>query len=254
MPGAVLWIHGLADTGAGGWSGAFDEVQRSRPGTPFNFPTAPQRFVTANDEKTTAWFDVVQFPVNENEPQDPSGIDDAVQTIHGLLDELVANGIKAKYIVLGGFSQGGAVSLLAGLSYPAKLGGIISMSGWCVRRDDVSSWISEEGRKTPVLMCIGDGDPVISYSVTKHSSELLAQALGSSIEIIEEKRATHMPPLEGREMTRALRFMTRHLPKTPPKKMVGQCIASDAVGAAPRRSRDDQGISLHDRASPEDAA
>ena len=44
-------------------------------------------------------------------------------------------GIPADRIVLGGFSQGGAMSLLAGLTTERKLGGIAVMSGWLPLRN-----------------------------------------------------------------------------------------------------------------------
>lgn len=51
-----------------------------------------------------------------------------------LLNELISNevdsGIDASRIVLGGFSQGGAMSLLTGLTSERKLGGVAVLSGW----------------------------------------------------------------------------------------------------------------------------
>lgn len=232
MPGAVLWLHGLGDSGTGGWSGAFAEVSNSRPGTIFQFPTAPEALVSCNGSRTTAWFDIESMPVVCSEPEPPPGIEDSVRRVHEMLDDIVKGGVKAKYIVLGGFSQGGTMSLLAGLSYPEKLGGIISISGWCARRADVSTWISDAGKNTPVLMCFGDGDPVISYSITKMSSELLHEVLGEGLEILSDIRGTHMPVLDGPEMTRVFRFMTRHLPKTPPKKAAAKAAEAESGLAA----------------------
>jgi len=57
-----------------------------------------------------------------------------VARLHATLDQLVAEGLQPADIVLGGFSQGGAIALSAGMSYPKPLGGLVSISGWCVHR------------------------------------------------------------------------------------------------------------------------
>ena len=101
---------------------------------------------------STSWFDIIKIPVDLPEPENPTGLDVSVASIHKMLGEIEAKGIAAENIVLGGFSQGGTLSLHAGLSYPKKLAGVISISGWCAIRNDVSSWISAAGKETPILM------------------------------------------------------------------------------------------------------
>eukprot|EP00927_Polykrikos_kofoidii_P007820 TRINITY_DN1320_c0_g1_i2.p1 TRINITY_DN1320_c0_g1~~TRINITY_DN1320_c0_g1_i2.p1 ORF type:complete len:234 (+),score=29.26 TRINITY_DN1320_c0_g1_i2:75-704(+) len=207
---AILWLHGLGDTG-NGWMGAFRQVEQMKPGVRLVHPTSPVRAVTCNGgSKCTSWFDIEDIPVDMQERDPPKDIDDSVQIVHGLLGKLESEGVPAENIVLGGFSQGGAMSLLAGLGYPRKLGGIISISGWCVRRQDVTSWMSEEGRKTPTLMCCGDGDPVVSFNITKGSADLLQDVLGDTLEVMTPKRPMHQPNQD--EMQRVFQFMIDHLP------------------------------------------
>lgn len=142
----------------------------------------------------TSWFDIDSIPVCLSEPESPRDMEDSVSSVHQQLDTLEREGLPASSVLLGGFSQGGAVSLLAGLSYPKTLGGIVSISGWCTNRADVQSWISEAGKRAPVLMCCGDGDPVVDFSITKKSADLLKQALPeSSLEVLCPKRAMHQP-------------------------------------------------------------
>ena len=45
-------------------------------------------------------------------------------------EEEVDSGIPAHRIIIGGFSQGGAMSLLTGMTSERKLGGVVVMSGW----------------------------------------------------------------------------------------------------------------------------
>jgi len=200
----LLWFHGLGDTGDG-WRGAFS-LGRS---VEFRHPTAPKQPVSAHGgTPTTSWFDIVALPVVLSEPEGPKGIDESVASIHSMLQELEKEGYSASHIMLGGFSQGGTMALLAGLGYSKKLAGIISISGWCAKRADVSSWISDAGKRTPVLMCCGDGDPVVDISITKKSAEMLQAFLGPSIDVMYPKREMHQPKPE--EMARATAFMKSH--------------------------------------------
>lgn len=63
-------------------------------------------------------------------PEDEEGIRRAAGMVHTLIAEEVAAGIPTKRIVLGGFSQGGALAMFSALTFPEPLGGIIAMSSW----------------------------------------------------------------------------------------------------------------------------
>eukprot|EP00931_Biecheleriopsis_adriatica_P007931 TRINITY_DN109173_c0_g1_i1.p1 TRINITY_DN109173_c0_g1~~TRINITY_DN109173_c0_g1_i1.p1 ORF type:complete len:207 (-),score=42.38 TRINITY_DN109173_c0_g1_i1:61-681(-) len=203
MGKAVLWIHGLGDSGAG-WEGAFRIA-----GVRFHHPTAPIRPVTCNGGSScTSWFDIDDIPVRATEREPPKDIEESAKSIHGMLDQIEKEGTPAESIVLGGFSQGGTLSLLAGLSYPKRLAGVVSISGWCAKRSDMS-WVSEAAKQTPVLMCCGDGDPVVDFSVTKLSADLLREVLGDNITVLAPKRPMHQPSAAEDDAT--LKFMKQQL-------------------------------------------
>ena len=124
---AVLWLHGLGDTGAG-WQGAFGPLAAAAT---FHHPTAPTAPVTINGGmQSTSWMDLKSFPVDLTEPQAGPDFDATVASVHGMLEQIEADGTPAEQILIGGFSQGGATSLAAGLAYPRRLAGIVSISGW----------------------------------------------------------------------------------------------------------------------------
>ena len=124
---AVLWLHGLGDTGAG-WQGAFGPLAAAAT---FHHPTAPAAPVTINGGmQSTSWMDLKSFPVDLSEPEAGSDFDATVASVHGMLEQIEADGTPAEQILIGGFSQGGATSLAAGLAYPRRLAGIVSISGW----------------------------------------------------------------------------------------------------------------------------
>jgi predicted esterase len=52
------------------------------------------------------------------------------RNLNELVTAEIESGIPAERIVLGGFSQGGAMTLLTGLTTERKLGGLVVMSGY----------------------------------------------------------------------------------------------------------------------------
>lgn len=63
-------------------------------------------------------------------PEDEEGIRRAAEMVHSLIADEVAAGIPTKRIVLGGFSQGGALAMFSALTFPEPLAGIIALSSW----------------------------------------------------------------------------------------------------------------------------
>lgn len=51
-------------------------------------------------------------------------------TVSGLISNEEKEGISSENIIVGGFSQGGAVALYTALTSPKKLGGIVGLSTW----------------------------------------------------------------------------------------------------------------------------
>ena len=81
------------------------------------------------------------------------------QTVVQIIEDEVAAGIPLDRIVVGGFSQGGAVSLSAGLQYPGRLAGVLCISGWFANRDAFR--LAPEAAATPVGHFHGDADPTV---------------------------------------------------------------------------------------------
>lgn len=75
-----------------------------------------------------SWFDLTTLDISG--PEDEDGIKKATQNIHSMINSEIQSGISSNRILLGGFSQGGALALYAGLTYDKPLGGIIALSCW----------------------------------------------------------------------------------------------------------------------------
>lgn len=58
------------------------------------------------------------------------GIKKAAKLVHGMIDQEIKEGIPAERIMLGGFSQGGALALYSALTFTQRLAGVVALSCW----------------------------------------------------------------------------------------------------------------------------
>jgi lysophospholipase-2 len=75
-----------------------------------------------------AWFDIKGLDVSATE--DVNGIKNATVYVHSLIEKEITEGIPSERIIVGGFSQGGALAIYSALTFPKKLAGIIALSCW----------------------------------------------------------------------------------------------------------------------------
>lgn len=69
-------------------------------------------------------------------PEDGPGIKKARDSIHTLIEEEVKSGIPHERIMLGGFSQGGALALYSTFTHTKSLAGVVGLSCWLPLRDE----------------------------------------------------------------------------------------------------------------------
>ena len=180
---AVVFLHGLGDTPEG-WSSLRREIPMFHkqagigpvdPPLRFEFPGAPTASVTiSGGQMQTSWFDLFDWPIGLKARDDRDGLMASVKTVHALVDKLVSEGIPASKIVVGGFSQGGAIALLATYFYPARLAGCVCLSGWLTMRDTFEKSLQSENKNTPCYWGHGFMDQVNTCSLlyTAHASLL----------------------------------------------------------------------------------
>ena len=73
-------------------------------------------------------FDIKSFDFNAEE--DEKGMLESSRQLNELISAEIDAGLDASRIVLGGFSQGGAMTLLTGLTSERKLAGLAVLSGF----------------------------------------------------------------------------------------------------------------------------
>lgn len=94
--------------------------------------------------------------------------------VDGSAEGLKGEGIKSDRVVIGGFSQGGAIALLAGLTKTPRVAGIVALSTWLpLRAKLVAPLLPDHADQVPVLMCHGTADPVVRFDYGKRSSKFL---------------------------------------------------------------------------------
>jgi predicted esterase len=121
------------------------------------------------------WYDIKSLSTLDDRDEDEKGIVDSQKYFHTLIDQEVAKGIPAERIVVGGFSQGGAMSLLSGVTYKNQLGGIFGLSCYLLLQKKIKDMIPTDNpnQKTPIFMGHGDADQVVAHKWGKMSADEL---------------------------------------------------------------------------------
>ncbi|KAJ3030310.1 UNVERIFIED_CONTAM: hypothetical protein HDU68_009463 [Siphonaria sp. JEL0065] len=144
-------------------------------------PNAPSIPITLNGGyRMPGWYDIISLDHTKRK-EDEKGMLETVEKINKLIKEEIASGIKSKRIVLGGFSQGSAMSLLTALKTDIKLGGIVGLSGYLPLADKAEEFATTANQWTPIFMGHGDSDEVVSHTWGKLSAEKLKETLGRQV-------------------------------------------------------------------------
>ena len=127
--------------------------------------------------KMPGWYDIADFGDLANRSEDEAGILRSQKVFHTLIEEEIKNGTPSERIVLGGFSQGGAMSLMAGITAPTKLGGIFGLSCYLLLQGKVRDLVPADSpnQKTPIFMGHGDADMVVRYPWGQATAEKLQE-------------------------------------------------------------------------------
>lgn len=76
----------------------------------------------------SAWYDLVEDDFLAQE--DEVGMRQSERYFRSLIHNEMHRGIPPSRVIIGGFSQGGAMSLLTGLEFPDQLAGVFALSGY----------------------------------------------------------------------------------------------------------------------------
>jgi phospholipase/carboxylesterase len=194
----ILILHGLGADG-NDFVPIAQELQLEQLGpVRFIFPHAPVLPVTINNGyRMRAWYDILGF--EEDAPQDEPGLRRSLQLVEALLRREKERGMPAHRIVLGGFSQGCAMSLLAGVRHAERLAGIFGLSGYLPLAAQTEAERSSASLQAPIFLAHGTHDEVVALERGEASRDAL-QALGYQVEWHEYLMGHSVSPLEIEEL------------------------------------------------------
>lgn len=205
----VIFSHGLGDTGHG-WAQGFEELADTLPHVKFVFPTARQIPVTLNGGMhMPAWYDIKNLGARMKD--EAEGIESSAAFIQALVVREASLVGGADRVIVGGFSQGGALSIVAAHTFPEKLGGILALSSYVTARSHLTQHIEPTNFAAPFLMAHGDADPMIPLAVARESFEFLRGIRRNSTDVMKTYRGMEHSSCP-QEMRDVLEFVASHLP------------------------------------------
>ena len=175
---ALIFLHGLGPSAttacnwfigpALGLSSSMNVVRCPKGPTK---PTKilPVTFLPGSDKFVSSWFDFFLLPgasvlapafaPGENKEH----LEEALETIEGIIEELMDEGIPSENIVVSGLSQGGVLTIYTALHSKHRLGGFLPIVTWVprLRAEPLSSKPTPVNVDTPILHLNGLMDPIV---------------------------------------------------------------------------------------------
>jgi phospholipase/carboxylesterase len=170
----VIFLHGL---GANGHD--FEPIARQlMPILPLRWvlPSAPSISVTINGGmEMPAWYDMTDL--SRADGADWTSVDHTRQFVHNLL-RIERERAPELPIILGGFSQGGAMTLCCGFDSPVPLKGLVALSSYLMAKPGQNGLPAGFDGKLapPVFMGHGEWDDVVPPELAEASMHTLMTA------------------------------------------------------------------------------
>ena len=178
---AMIILHGLGADG-NDFMPVANELDLAAVGpVRFVFPHAPTRPVTINGGYVMrAWYDILGLDARERREDEP-GLRESQGLVEALIEREKERGIAAARIVLAGFSQGCAMTLMTGLRHRERLAGLVGLSGYLPLAAATEAERHDANRDVPIFLAHGSADPVIPIARARQSRDALV-AMGHAVE------------------------------------------------------------------------
>jgi phospholipase/carboxylesterase len=200
---SVIVLHGLGADG-NDFVPIANELDLGAVGAVrFVFPHAPSRPVTINGGYVMrAWYDILGLD-SHAQREDEAGLRASQGLVEGLIAKEKARGIAARRIVLAGFSQGCAMTLMTGLRHDERLAGLVGLSGYLPLAARTEAERHSANRDAPIFLAHGTVDPVIPIARARQSRDALV-AMGHPVEWHEYPMPHSVSPAEIVDLNRWL--------------------------------------------------
>ncbi|MFO8140293.1 MAG: alpha/beta fold hydrolase [Marinobacter sp.] len=155
---AVIWLHGLGANGHDFEPVVPELVFAQERAVRFIFPHAPELAVTINGGmRMPAWYDILAMDIDRK--VDERQLRKSADAVAQLIDQQRQQGLRPENIIIGGFSQGGAVAYELALSYPERLDGLFALSTYYATAGSIQR--SPANQELPVFVAHGSYDPIV---------------------------------------------------------------------------------------------
>ncbi|KAI9023974.1 Alpha/Beta hydrolase protein, partial [Hyaloraphidium curvatum] len=173
----VVFLHGFGDTGMG-WEFLADALAPHLPHVKWVLPHAPIRPISAfGGQMSHAWYDFAGPKATEEAKK---RAEEGMRSMAGQLTELLKAHAAGTRLVLGGFSQGCAMSTLLALTSPSsvKLSGLMLLSGGILTPSYLPEVATDINRRCPTLICHGTEDDRVSVKDGAERTEKALKGMG----------------------------------------------------------------------------
>ncbi|MDQ6684877.1 MAG: alpha/beta hydrolase [Pseudomonadota bacterium] len=177
---SIIVLHGLGADG-NDFVPVSEELDLAAIGpVRYVFPHAPTRPVTVNNGYVMrAWYDVLGAQLERHE--DEAGLRASQRLVEAVIGREKERGIPASRIVIAGFSQGCAMTLMTGLRHDERLAGLAGLSGYLPLAAAAEAERHTISRELPIFLAHGRFDPVIPIALGRQSRDELLR-LGHPVE------------------------------------------------------------------------
>ncbi|KAI9685447.1 MAG: hypothetical protein M1822_004578 [Bathelium mastoideum] len=153
------------------------------------------------------------------EEEDEEGLKSSVAYVDSLIEDVRSRGIPLDRIVLGGFSQGCAVTLLSGLTskYAGRLAGLVCLSGYMPLVNKIQQLRSESGLpatvgEMPIFVARGTKDMLVPKRYLTACVDKLRElgVSGSALDVHEYEGLGHAT--SGQELRDLCQWLEKLVP------------------------------------------
>jgi predicted esterase len=182
--GAVVLLHGRG--------GSADDILGLAPA----FGMSRLAFIAPEAAGNTWYPQSFLSPREQNEPY----LSSALAKVERVVDGLIASGMPAERIAIGGFSQGACLSSEFVATHPRRYAGVLIFTGGLI--GPLGTDVSHAGdlAGTPVFLSNGDRDPHIPWQRSLETAEALT-AMGAVVDMQQYPGRPHT--IIGDEIVRA---------------------------------------------------
>lgn len=206
---SVIFLHGLGDSGDG-WSFLPHEVHKhpSLQHIDFLLPSAQSIPISMFGQSSPAWFDLSSLGPPTS--KDATGVSRSIALVDKLIDQVMDRGIPSERIILGGFSQGAAITESFAIMSRRKLGGFLCLSGFLPDKSILKPNPANVNKDTPLCMLHGTVDDIVPIETGKVVRDQLKSHYGfRNVEWHEYPGVPHSIDLNG--LQDVLKFIEKTL-------------------------------------------